>query len=72
MSSLPPVVTSLEELESTLGVLFVGFLVCIILYGFTFFRPCLSWVKSNGRLTFGVQKLIFISLDSPKIMFGLS
>jgi hypothetical protein len=31
---------SLQELESTLGVLFIGFLVCIILYGFTFFRSC--------------------------------
>ena len=40
-SPLPRAATpSLQELESTLGVLFIGFLVCIILYGFTFFRAC--------------------------------
>jgi hypothetical protein len=34
-TTVPP---TLQELERTLGVLFIGFLVCIILYGFTFFR----------------------------------
>lgn len=29
---------SLEELESTLGVLFIGFICAVIFYGFTFFR----------------------------------
>jgi len=36
---------SLDELESTLGVLFIGFLVCIILYGFTFFQTYLYFSR---------------------------
>lgn len=38
MSALSPTTLSLGELESTFGALFVGFVVSIILYGFTFFR----------------------------------
>jgi hypothetical protein len=42
---------SLEELERTLGVLFIGFLVCIILYGFTFFRACAVAFQSSKSMT---------------------
>ncbi|KIM89270.1 hypothetical protein PILCRDRAFT_218837 [Piloderma croceum F 1598] len=44
-SPLPTAAPSLQELESTLGVLFIGFLVCIILYGFTFFQTYLYFSR---------------------------
>ena len=53
---------SLQELESTLGVLFIGFLVCIILYGFTFFRSCSFYAghsKQTCHLVFRDLSLFF-------------
>jgi len=40
-----PGLPSLDELEQTLGVLFIGFLICIILYGFTFFQTYLYFTR---------------------------
>lgn len=44
-SPLPRTVSPMQELEQTLGVLFIGFLICIILYGFTFFQSYLYFSR---------------------------
>lgn len=67
----PPVVRTvpptLQELERTLGVLFIGFLVCIILYGFTFFRAyCFAFSHFERTTDFWIAESYLYFSRFPK------
>ncbi|EDR13387.1 uncharacterized protein LACBIDRAFT_322994 [Laccaria bicolor S238N-H82] len=58
---LPPgaVVLTLKELESSLGVLFVGYIVATIAYGFTFFRDFFVVPTHSGFQLIGYRDFAF-------------
>lgn len=58
---LSSVALSLGELESTFGALFVGFVVSIILYGFTFFRAYKPVLQTRHELKSLAESYIYFS-----------